>query len=137
MIRNIQVGDKYAETKQVTEKDIMLFAQASGDTNPLHLNEDYAKKTIFGQRIAHGMLSASYISAILGTKLPGEGSIYLSQSLQFKRPVHINDEITTIVEVVKIENNRVTLKTVCMNQKDKIVVDGEALIQLPGDNNDL
>lgn len=137
MIRNIQVGDKYAETKKVTEKDIMLFAQASGDTNPLHLNEDYAKKTIFGQRIAHGMLSASYISAILGTKLPGEGSIYLSQSLQFKRPVHINDEITTMVEVVKIENNRVTLKTVCMNQKGKIVVDGEALIQLPGDNNDL
>lgn len=137
MIRNIQVGDKYAETKQVTEKDIMLFAQASGDTNPLHLNEDYAKKTIFGQRIAHGMLSASYISAMLGTKLPGEGSIYLSQSLQFKRPVHINDEITTIVEVVKIENNRVTLKTVCMNQKGKIVVDGEALIQLPGDSNEL
>lgn len=137
MIRNIQIGDKYSETKKVTERDITLFAQASGDTNPLHLNEDYAKKTIFGQRIAHGMLSASYISAILGTKLPGEGSIYLSQSLQFKRPVHINDEITTMVEVTKIEKNKVTLKTVCTNQKGKIVVDGEALIQLPGDNNDL
>ena len=99
----IKVGDSAVITNTVTEDKIILFAQASGDHNPLHLNEDYANKSIFRKRVAHGMLSASFISAVLGTTLPGEGSIYLSQTLKFIKPVYINDTITTEVSVVNIE----------------------------------
>lgn len=132
-MRKIDIGDKATLVNTVTENDIVLFAQASGDINPLHLDEEYAKSSIFGKRIAHGMLSASFISAVLGTILPGEGSIYVSQSLNFKAPVFINDVITTNVEVIDIKRNRVILRTTCMNQDEKIVVDGEAKLLLPGE----
>lgn len=133
---NINIGDTYSVKKIITDKDIKLFAEASGDFNPIHIDDDYAKKTIFGQRIAHGMLSASYISAILGTNLPGEGSIYISQSLKFLKPVLIGDELTTIVKAVSISNNICTLETTCINQRGKKVVDGIAEILLPsGDSN--
>lgn len=127
----IKVGDSAVITNTVTEDKIILFAQASGDHNPLHLNEDYANKSIFRKRVAHGMLSASFISAVLGTTLPGEGSIYLSQTLNFIKPVYINDTITTEVSVVSISNNIALLHTTCKNQEMQIVTKGEAKVLLP------
>lgn len=132
-MKKIGIGDKASLVNAISERDITLFAQASGDMNPLHLDEEYAKSSIFGKRIAHGMLSASFISAVLGTILPGEGSIYISQSLNFKAPVFINDVITTNVEVIEVKGNRVVLKTICVNQYNKIVIDGEAKLLLPGE----
>lgn len=132
-MKKIGIGDKASLVNTISERDITLFAQASGDMNPLHLDEEYAKSSIFGKRIAHGMLSASFISAVLGTILPGEGSIYISQSLNFKAPVFINDVITTNVEVIEVKRNRVVLKTICVNQYNKIVIDGEAKLLLPGE----
>ena len=127
----IKVGDSAVITNTVTEDKIILFAQASGDHNPLHLNEDYANKSIFRKRVAHGMLSASFISAVLGTTLPGEGSIYLSQTLKFIKPVYINDTITTEVSVVSISNSIALLHTTCKNQEMQIVTKGEAKVLLP------
>jgi 3-hydroxybutyryl-CoA dehydratase len=110
--------------------DIALFAGATGDTNPYHFDEVYASKGRFKKRIAHGMLVTGYISTVLGTLLPGPGTIYLSQSLQFKRPVYIGDTITAIAEVLKIKENKpiVTLKTNCINQNGETVVEGEAVV---------
>ena len=122
-----------AETCHVVgAADLEAFAEVSGDTNPVHLDEDYAKGTPFGGRIAHGMLSAAYISAVLGTKLPGPGAIYLSQSLRFRRPVRIGDEVTTQVTVKALDEKRghATLETVC-KVAGKAVVDGEAVVMVP------
>lgn len=129
----VEVGQCATKKNIITEKDIELFAQASGDFNPLHLDEQFAEKTIFKKRIAHGMLSASYISAILGTVLPGNGSIYLGQTLNFLKPVYIGDEITTIVTVTEVKNKKVILETKCVNQKEEVVTIGEAKIMLPKD----
>ena len=120
----------YART--VTEADIIAFAGVSGDDNPVHLNEDYATSTMFKGRIAHGMLSVGYISAVIGTRLPGPGCIYLSQSLRFRAPVSIGDTVTARVTVTAMdcERNRVTLSTVC-TVGDKIVIDGEAEVMPP------
>jgi 3-hydroxybutyryl-CoA dehydratase len=111
---------------------VHLFACITGDFNPLHVNEDYAKTTIFKGRIAHGILTAGLISAALGTKLPGPGSIYLSQTLKFKAPVKIGDTITAEIEVVeKIEEkSNVRLKTICKNQEGRVVIDGEAIVKV-------
>ena len=129
----VEVGQSAIKKNIITEKDIELFAQASGDFNPLHLDEQFAEKTIFKKRIAHGMLSASYISAILGTVLPGNGSIYLGQTLNFLKPVYIGDEITTIVTVTEVKNKKVKLETKCVNQNEEVVTIGEAKILLPKD----
>jgi len=112
--------------------DIEAFAAVSGDTNPVHLDEAYAAATPFGGRIAHGMLSAAYISAVLGTKLPGPGAIYLSQQMRFRRPVRIGDEVTARVTVKALDDKRghVTLETVCL-VGGKAVVDGEAVVMVP------
>ncbi len=118
--------------KIVTGGDIEAFAAVSGDTNPVHLDEAYARTTTFQGRIAHGMLSAAYISAVIGTRLPGPGAIYLSQSLRFRRPVKIGDPVTTRVTISALDERRghVTFATVC--QVDgKTVVDGEAVIMAP------
>ena len=130
----IAVGDQASITRTITETDISLFAKITGDSNPLHINEEFAKKTVFKGRIAHGMLIASWVSAVLGTKLPGFGSIYISQTLRFMKPVRIGDTITTTVEVVKkIERDPqkdplIKLSTTCFNQKNQEVLTGEAVL---------
>ena len=128
----IQLGEKASFSKTISETDMYLFAGITGDFNPLHINEGYAKNTIFKGRIAHGILTAGLISAVLGTKLPGLGSIYLSQTLKFKAPVRIWDTITAEIEVVeKIEEkSNVRLKTICKNQEGRVVIDGEAIVKV-------
>ena len=118
--------------KTVTDADIMAFAGVSGDTNPIHLHDGFARTTRFGQRIAHGMLGSSFISAVIGTKLPGPGAIYVSQTLNFMAPVLAGDTITAVATVTAIDDKRrrVTLKTQCFNG-DKVVIDGEAIVLVP------
>jgi len=132
-IGNLKVGDSAEFTKTVSETDIYLYAGVSGDFNPAHINEEYAKETFFKTRIAHGMLSASFISTVIGTKLPGPGTIYLDQSLKFLAPVRIGDTITARAELIEIvpEKNKVRLKTTCMNQDEIIVLEGEAVVSPP------
>jgi 3-hydroxybutyryl-CoA dehydratase len=128
----IEVGQKASFSKTVTEADIVLFAGVTGDFNPVHINEAWASTSFFKGRIAHGMLSAGFISSILGTQLPGPGTIYLKQTLEFTAPVRIGDTITAEVEVVeKMEKNRLRLKTTCTNQDGKDVTRGEALVMPP------
>lgn len=124
----MKIGKKASITKKITQEDIINYSKISLDDNPLHLNEEYAKNSIFKKRIAHGMIAAGLISAVLGTKLPGKGSIYLEQNLKFLKPVYINDDITATVEIKKIENKIVTLETFCINQEGKIILKGEAKI---------
>ena len=130
-----KIGDKAEMTKQIGDRDIRTFAELSGDTNPVHLDEEAGKNSRFGKRVAHGMLSASLISAVLGKQLPGEGSIYLGQNLKFKAPVFIDDEVTVTVEVTAVREDKgiVTLKTTCTNQDGTIVIDGEATVLVPSD----
>lgn len=128
-IDEIKVGDKESFTKTVSEADVYMYAGVTGDFNPAHINEAYAEKTFFKTRIAHGMLTAGFISAILGCKLPGPGTIYLKQSLAFKAPVKFGDTITASVEVVEIiGGKKVRLKTWCENQEGVTVLDGEAVV---------
>lgn len=132
-IGEIQVGDAAEFDKTVSESDIYLFAGITGDFNPAHVNEEYAKNTFFKTRIAHGILVAGFISTVIATRLPGPGTIYLKQDLQFLAPVHMGDTITARVEVVAVERekNRVRLKTTCANQTGKAVLSGEALVSPP------
>ncbi len=118
--------------KTVTESDVQAFAEVTGDTNPVHLDANYAASTSFGQPIAHGMLTAGFISAAIGTKLPGPGCIYLEQSLKFRSPVYIGQEVITTVTVTDLNERRrrATLKTIC-ECDGKVVVSGEATIMLP------
>ncbi|MDE2584920.1 MAG: MaoC family dehydratase [Betaproteobacteria bacterium] len=128
-IEDLQPGMSASIAKTVTDADIVLFAGVSTDTNAVHLNEDFAKNTMFGGRIAHGMLSAGFISAVLGTRLPGPGSIYLGQTLKFKAPVRPGDTVTATVTVkeVLVAKKRVILDTVC-TVGGKPVIEGEASI---------
>lgn len=132
-INEIKAGEKAFLQKTITEADILMFAAVSTDTNPAHINEEYAKTSLFKKRIAHGVLSGSLISAVLGTQLPGPGSIYINQTYQFKAPVYIHDTLTAMVEVKEIntEKNRVLFRTYVANQDNKIVLDGEATIMPP------
>ena len=132
-IAELRAGDFAEFAKTVTEADIILYAGITGDLNPAHINEEYAKNTFFKTRIAHGMLCAGFISAAIGTGLPGPGTIYIRQELDFKAPVHIGDTITARVEVSEIntEKNRVVLKTSCTNQGGGLVIDGQALVSPP------
>ena len=131
-LEDLKVGMSAMFGKTVTEADIAAFAGVSGDTNPIHLHDGFARTTRFGQRIAHGMLGGSFISAVIGTKLPGPGSVYVSQTLSFEAPVVIGDTVTAVVTVTDIndERRRVTLKTQCL-KGDEVVVDGEALVSVP------
>jgi acyl dehydratase len=124
------VGDSAEITKTIDEADIQAFAEVTGDHNPIHLDDEFAKTTRFGRRIAHGMLSASLISAVLANKLPGEGSIYLGQTLEFRAPVFPGDEVTARVTVREIREDKpiVKLETVCVNQRNEIVIRGEATV---------
>ncbi len=130
-LEDLKVGDTASFSKTVTEADIVLFAGVSGDTNPVHLDQDFAATTMFKGRIAHGMLSAGFISTVLGTKLPGPGAIYLSQSLKFKAPVRPGDTVKATVTITEIlpERKRVTLATVC-TVGDAVVIDGEAVVMV-------
>ena len=129
-VANIAVGDRAEFSKTVAESDIYQYAGVTGDFNPAHVNEEYASKTFFKTRIAHGMLSAGFISNVLGNQLPGPGAVYIRQSLNFLAPVRIGDTITAVVEVtdVNTEKNRVTLKTGCVTQAGVQVIDGEAVL---------
>lgn len=128
--KDLKIGMFEEVGKTITEADVVNYAGLSLDINPIHLNNEYAKKSIFKERIAHGMLTSGLISAVLGTKLPGEGSIYLSQTLKFVAPVKIGDTVTAKAEIIDINSEKriVTLKTTCVNQDENIVVDGEAKI---------
>jgi len=132
-IDKLNVGQSARFSKTITETDIYLYAGISGDFNPAHVNEQYAAKTFFKTRIAHGMLTASFISTLIGTILPGPGSIYLRQELNFLAPVKIGDTVTAIAEVAEIiaDKKRVRLKTWCINQDGTTVLDGEALVSPP------
>jgi 3-hydroxybutyryl-CoA dehydratase len=132
-IDQIKVGDIAEFAKTVTETDVYLYAGITGDFNPAHVNEAYARNTFFKTRIAHGMLTAGFISAILANQLPGPGTIYLKQELSFLAPVRMRDTITGRVEVLELfaEKNRVRLKTSCINQEGVMVLDGQALVSPP------
>lgn len=129
---DLRIGQSASIGKTISEADILMFTAVSLDTNPIHLDAEAAKQTVFGERIAHGMLSASLISALLGTRLPGAGSIYMRQSLRFVAPVKIGDTVKATVEVVSLnpEKKRATLKTICM-VGDELVIEGEAYVQVP------
>lgn len=132
-IDKIQVGDTASFTKTISESDVYMYAGISGDFNPAHVNAVEAEKGMFKERIAHGMLTASLISTVLGCHLPGPGTIYLSQELSFKRPVKFGDTIEAKVEVVERieEKNRLILRTTCTNQHGEIVIDGKAMVMPP------
>lgn len=129
---DLSIGMTHETHHVITEKDIELFAEVSGDRNPLHMDEAYAKTTPFGQRIAHGALTASYISGILGNNLPGPGSIFTGLSMRFRRPVFIGSEVTVRVEVSEMQprGNRVTLKAVCVVD-GKPAISAEAQVMVP------
>jgi 3-hydroxybutyryl-CoA dehydratase len=122
-------------TKTVTEADVVAFAGLSGDFNPVHVDAVAAAQSRFGERIAHGMLSASFISTVIAMKLPGPGTIYLGQTLRFARPVKLGDTVTARAEVREIvaAKRRVVLATTCTNQHGEVVVDGEATVLVPAD----
>jgi len=131
-INELNINDSEEFSKTVSESDIYLYAGVSGDFNPAHINEPYAQGTFFKTRIAHGMLCAGFISAVIGMKLPGPGTIYIRQELNFRAPVRIGDTVTARVEVIeKLEKNRARLKTTCVNQEGTLVLDGEAVVSPP------
>jgi 3-hydroxybutyryl-CoA dehydratase len=132
-IDELKVRDSAEWSRTLTEHEIKLFAEATGDFNPVHLDQDYAEKTFFKGRIAHGLLSLGYISTVLGNILPGHGTIYVSQEVKFLAPVRIGDTITARVEIMEVipEKNRVKFKTTCRKQEGKIVLDGAAWVMPP------
>lgn len=123
-----KIGDFAKLIRLITEDDINLYAKISGDFNPIHIDKEYAKNTIFKTRIAHGMFIASFISSVIANQLPGQGTIYLMQNLNFLYPARIGDIITAKVEILNIENNKFKLKTTCENQEKIIIIDGEAVV---------
>ena len=129
---DLHVGQNATVGKTITEADILLYAAVSTDTNPIHIDDEAAKHSVFGERIAHGMLTAGLISAVLGTRLPGPGSLYMRQSLRFAAPVKIGDRVlaTATVTALNPERKRATLSTVC-TVGDEVVIDGEAYVQVP------
>lgn len=129
---DLSVGQEASLSNTVSEANIVAFAEISGDRNPVHLDADYAATTMFKERIAHGMLSAAYISAVFGMKLPGPGAIYMSQTLKFKAPVKIGDTVVTTVKVAELmpEKRRARFECVC-TVNDKPVVEGEAMLMVP------
>jgi len=130
---DIVIGMEASLRRSVQEGDLMAFAEITGDYNPVHMDADFASETMFKERISHGMLTASYMSAVFGMKLPGPGAIYISQTLNFRRPVKIGDTITataTVLEVFPVKN-RVRFLCNCVNESGKPVVEGEAILMVP------
>jgi 3-hydroxybutyryl-CoA dehydratase len=130
---SLQIGAKASRQKTITAADIEAFASATGDTNPVHLDDAYAATTQFGKRIAHGLLTAGIVSAVLANDLPGPGTIYLGQDLKFKAPVFIGDTITATVEVIQYRDDKriATFETTCVNQDGTLVLEGEAVVLAP------
>lgn len=129
----MKIGDTAAHTFAVSDEIVRGFAELTGDRNPVHLDDEFAQSTRFGRRIAHGMIAASQISAAIGNTVPGPGTIYLSQSLQFLAPVFVGDMVTTRVTVISIKEGKpiATLETVCENQRGEVVLQGEAVVLFP------
>lgn len=129
---DLSVGMVGVFAKTVTEADVVAFAGISGDFNPVHINEEFAKETMFKGRIAHGMLSATFVSTVFGTRLPGPGCIYISQSLRFKAPVRLGDTVTARVELTELnpDKKRASFKTIC-SVGGTVVLDGEATLMVP------
>ena len=131
-VEDLEIGMSRMIERQITQNDILLFSQVSGDQNPVHLDATYAQQTIFGRRIAHGMLTASLISAVIAEQLPGHGTVYLSQTLKFIRPVLPGQLVTTSVSVTHIEYSNRRVKLDCMCKVDEnVVLAGEALVLAP------
>ena len=129
---DFQVGQQASFSKTITETDVYQFAGISGDFNPVHVNKIEAEKSIFGKQVAHGILGASLISAVLGTSLPGPGTIYMGQTLKFLSPVYIGDTICAIVKIKELlPKGKAILDTEVKNQNDKTVISGEAIVKLP------
>lgn len=128
----IQIGMQESYSCIITEEQVVKFAELSGDKNPIHLDEQYASKSRYKKRLAHGLFCASFFSAMFGTKLPGEGCVYANQKLYFKRPIYIGDMVEASIEVLKIDyvKKKVIFKTIC-RVKNKIAIDGEAEIFIP------
>jgi len=133
-IEEVKVGMEVSYSQTITDSDVKMFAGVSGDKNPVHMSDEYAENSRYKRRIAHGLMSASFFSALFGTKLPGPGCVYVSQSLQFKRPVYLGDTVTAsiIVKRVDLIKRRVFFQTVC-KVKNKTVIDGEAELYVPND----
>ena len=131
-IEEFHVGQSYSKNFEITEKMGEMFAEISGDKNPIHLNCEYAKKTIFGKKIVHGMLVVSFISGILGNDFPGVGTVYLNQEINFKKPIYYNEVISINVEVEEIDEKRrrLTLKTDCLNKEGITCFSGKAIVML-------
>ncbi len=131
-IEELSIGMKASYSQTITDADVKAFSGISGDNNPVHMSEEYAENSRFKKRIAHGLMSASYFSALFGTKIPGPGCVYVSQLLKFKKPVYLNDTVTATVTVTRIdiEKRRVFFKTICKVKK-RTVIDGEAEIYIP------
>lgn len=132
MNRDLKVGDKASVSKIFTDENVLEFSNLSLDKNPIHLDQSFAEKSIFGKKVVHGMLVASLFSGLLGMKLPGEGCIYLGQSLSFTAPIYIGDKVTATVEVIKIRPDKpiITLRTFCVNSEGLVVVEGEAVVKV-------
>ncbi len=128
----IEVGQRASLSRTITDDDIAAFARLTGDHNPLHVDEAFAQRSRFGRRVAHGLLSAGLVSAVLGTRLPGPGAIYLQQTFRFVRPVYPGDTVTATVEVTAYREDRrmATLRTTCTDQRGEIILDGEAIVLL-------
>lgn len=131
-IDELAIGQEAVLTRTFTQQEVETFAAISGDANPVHLNADYAATTVFGRPIVHGVLTAGLISAVIGMQLPGLGTIYLNQTLNFKRPVYAGDAITARVSVTELkpEKGLVMLKTQCFNSAEELVIDGSAVVKV-------
>lgn len=131
-VSDLHVGMSYEMKRSFSEEEVRLFAELSYDTNPVHLDAQYAEKSIFGQRIVPGFLTASLFSAIIGTRFPGEGSIYLSQNMKFLKPVYFNQVVVAKVSVKEIDvtKNRVLLDTCCLTEDNTLLIEGQALVKL-------
>ncbi len=129
---NVKIGDSFSTSREVTDELVRKFADVSGDYNPLHLDDEFAANTRFGKRIAHGMLSGAFISAVLGYELSDRKIVYLSQTLKFTKPVFIGDTVTATATVTSIREDKpvVTLETVCTNQNGEVLVKGEAAVMI-------
>ncbi|AXC67007.1 enoyl-CoA hydratase [Salmonella enterica subsp. diarizonae serovar 59:z10:-] len=132
-INDMFIGQKACFEKTITESDVLLFSGISGDINPVHINDVVAKESIFGRRVAHGVLVSGLTSAVLGMQLPGEGTIYLGQDNKFRRPVYIGDTVKATCEVIELntEKNLVRLATTTTNQNNEIVIEGIAVVMAP------
>lgn len=133
----IEIGNKASFRRRITEEDVLKFAEVSGDFNPIHFDEDYARTTMFGGRIVHGMLVASFISSLLSERLPGPGSIYLSQALKFLKPVRVGDTLVVFVEVIDVRNRTPKPSIIKLNtfidREEERILEGEAVMMMPED----